>query len=168
MNCRELKQMIDRFVEDAVDASERRRAEKHLQACSDCNREVNEHRKVWLMLGEMKEIEPAPDYLERFRQLVDSEVSWYRELTENIRGLLGRRWALPAFCTALAALLVVAIVSLNNFPRLPSDGAITASNDIDVELLTHMELVEDYDIINELDLLSDLEFIERLDGRNAS
>ena len=168
MNCYELRQYVDRFVEGEIGASRRKRIERHLQTCSDCYAVVRVHQKLWMMLGEMNEIEPAPDYLERFRQRADTDAPWYLGLTETARAFFHRRWSIPAFSVAVAALLVAAVVSLTMFPQFPSDGSIAADSDIDMDLLTHMELVENFDIINEFELLSDLEVIEKLNGREAS
>ena len=168
MNCNEIKQLLDRFVNGELDASDRTRFESHLKICSDCRFEVHAQKKAWQMLAELSEIEPAPDYLERFRRRVAAEAPWYQKLIGSVQSLFRRRWALPAFSTALATLLLVAIISSGYFSKPGPDGIIVVGNDIDMELLAHMELVEDYEIINELDLLSDLDVIEMLNGRSAS
>jgi anti-sigma factor RsiW len=168
MNCNEMKLYIDRFVEGEIDASRHKRIEGHLQTCSNCYAEVRVHQKLWAMLGEMNELEPAPDYLERFRQRAAAGVPWYLAIVENARAFFRRRWSVPAFSAAAAAVVVVAVVSLHLFPQLPSDGITTAGIDVDMDLLSHLELVENFDIINEFEFLSDLEIIEKLNGREAS
>ena len=168
MNCSEIQQLIDRFMDGDLEPSARARFESHLKGCNDCRSEVHARQKAWQMLGELNEIEPAPDYLERFRRRIGDEIPWHRKWLDHFQSLFGRRWTWPALSTALVAMLVVAIISAGHFSKPGSNALIAAGNDVDMELLAHMELVEDYDIINELDLLSDLEVIEVLNGRNAS
>ena len=57
----------------------------------------------------------------------------------------------------------ISVAVYNHYKRLVHVKN-TEKNEVEIEMLTHMDLVEEFDLISELDLLADMDVIENLNG----
>ena len=168
MNCQETKPLIAIYLDDALDADERQRVAEHLKSCADCRAEAREIEKTWELLGAADAIEPDPNYRIRFWRTVDARRPWHTRALQYVQtAFVNSRW-LPATAAATIVLLI-SVIGLYQYLEKPQMPAVlTALNEIELEMFSNLELVEDYEIIQEFDFLTDLEIIESINGQGAS
>ena len=168
MNCKEAKNLIPVYLDDALDAADRQRVADHLRACDECRAESRAIEKSWELLGEVKAIEPDPNYRIRFWQAVDEPLPWHVRIRQAVQAVfLQQRWA-PAAAVA-AVVFVISAVAVQQFvrkPQLPADLA--ALSGAELEMVANIELAEDFEIIENIDFFSDLDIIEKMNGPQAS
>ena len=168
MNCQQTKKLIPVYLDDALDAADRQRVAEHLVSCADCRAEARRIEDVWELLGAVKAVEPPPNYRIRFWQSVDARRPWRARAWQQVQAVLGNRRWLPASAAAAIVLLVsgMAVFQYLEKPQMPA--ALTALNEIELEMFANIELAEDYEIIQEFDFFTDFEVIESLNGQETS
>lgn len=95
MDCKQLQQCIDDYLDGILPAGEQRLAEQHLAACSDCRRELNQIQELRHALRGLPVPAPSPDFT---RRVLDTA---RRHQQRRHQRLLG------GLATALAASLVM-------------------------------------------------------------
>ena len=168
MDCHEIKKLIPLYLDHELGEFEQQQVEAHVQNCPDCQREAREIEKSWELLGEIKAVEPDPDYLARFWQSVDAQSPWYAGIYQDVRAAFQqRRWA-PALAGAVIVALISTIATVQ-FLQKPNDLAVLAELDeTELEMVANIDLAEHYEIIHELDFFTDFDIIEILNGLGAS
>jgi len=169
MDCRDTRNFLSLYMEDALDETARERVAAHLACCADCRREAEILLKSWEMLGDLDEIEPNPFYVSRFYARLAEQRPWHAPWVDAIRSHFARRRLLPL----LAALCLVVVIGIGvvemQIKHAKQEHLVLAHLDgQDMELLEWFELAENLELIHEIDFLCDLEIIQALDAVETS
>jgi anti-sigma factor RsiW len=140
-------------------ATERDRVEKHLAACGRCSHFMDDLRTLLPQMSQTMELPQSfwdTYYRETVQKLEQSQErrSWWRSLLPNFGG-----WAIPAFGTAVIAVLAVTLVFGKGDWSLRSKSAPQVS--IPEDILSDSSRLE---FFNSLDLLESLPTLEKMDG----
>ena len=168
MNCQETQKRLPVYLDDALESDERQQVENHLAACADCQAEARALEKTWDLLGNLKAVEPDPNYRVRFWQSIDAERPWHARLRHYVQIVFGQpRWV-PATAGA-AIVLLLSVMTVNQYLQKPQIPSVLAGlNEAELEMVAKLEMVEDLEIIQDMDFFSDFEIIEKLNGLEAS
>ena len=66
MNCSRLQKLLPLYLDGILDVDQMQAIAKHLRTCKACRKEEKVFQRLWELLGELKSIEPEPDYIARF------------------------------------------------------------------------------------------------------
>lgn len=166
MNCQETKKRLPVYLDDALESDERQQIADHLAACTDCQAEARALEKTWELLGAAKAIEPDPNYSLRFWRSVDARRPWHARVLQYVQTVfVSQRW-LPAAAAIVLLIGAITVFEYLQKPQMPA--ALTVLAEIELEMFTNIELVEDFEIIQEFDFFTDFEIIESLNGPEAS
>ncbi len=104
MNCKieEIKKILYIFGE--LGNSEREKIELHLNSCKVCAEEFKKLREIFEAIGELSVREPSAECIAKIRELPHSESARAKAPKAFRTNYL--RWGVPAFATALAALII--------------------------------------------------------------
>jgi hypothetical protein len=139
--------------------AERRRIENHLDGCRRCARFMDDLRGLLPQMSKTTEL-PQTFWDNYYREVVhkleqaQERKSWWRGLVPTFGG-----WAIPAFGTAVVAVLAVALVFGKGDWNLRSSS--TSQESIPQEILADSGRLE---FFNSLDLLESLATLEKMDG----
>ena len=169
MQCREIKQLIPEYIQGGLDGNIRNQVESHLSTCRDCREEIRLMEKTWQMLGEVESIEPAPGYIARFWTGVENRKPWYQMILQKTKEIVFQRPWVPALATA-GVILMIAGITFLDLGRHPESetNLIAAFEDVDPDMVEHIDIIENLDLIQDIDFFTDLEIIENLDDLEAS
>ena len=84
MDCHEIRKLIPLYLDHELGEVDQQQVDAHVQNCPDCQREAREIEKSWELLGEIKAVEPDPNYLARFWQSVDAQMPWYAGIYQDV------------------------------------------------------------------------------------
>lgn len=168
MDCREIKQLIPIFLDHELSSDDQHLVAAHLRVCAACRAEARALEKSWEVLGELDEIKPEPQYINRFWRALDARMPWYEKMLKDVQAVfLQRRWV-PVLAGAAAIVLVGGLVRYQFFQEPETVSVLAELNATELEMVVNFDLIEDYEIIENIDFFSDLEFIENLDDFEIS
>jgi len=146
METRENAEILMAYSSRALDASDAKLLEAHLQSCSRCREFVSAQRAVWEAMDGWEAPAVSADFDRRLYARMEREVSWWQRMRGRIGLLLVYR-ALPV--TAVAALVVVGVLLERPSPlRAPLQPATTTAQ---VEGLQPEQVVRALDEMEVLD-----------------
>ncbi len=159
MNCEQVREALDDFVNGDISGEEARAMRLHLASCADCAGRLDYREWIEILPVLDEEIEPSEDFAARFqeklrRRKADSAAVSAKEPTGWLAFLRRRPWQLTA-AGALAALLVAGI-----FLRHSGDGLNLAGDWGDIPVAENLNLLQDMPVIKNLDFLENFEAIE--------
>lgn len=164
MDCHKIKKMIPLYLDHELSAADYQQVETHLQNCVDCQSEAQAIQQSWDLLGEIKAVEPDPNYMSRFWRSVDAQMPWYAKIYENVQAVfLQRRWA-PALTGVVIVLLISTIATVQYLQKPQTVAVLAELDEAEIEMIANIDLAEHYEVIHELDFFSDFEIIENLNG----
>ena len=164
MDCHEIKKLIPLFLDHELSAAAYQQVEAHLRNCPECRTEARAIEKSWDLLGELKAVEPDPNYMVRFWQSVDAQIPWYDRLYKSLQAVfVHRRWV-PALAGAAIVVLISVIATMQYLQKPPAVAVLTELDEAEMEMVANIDLAEHYEVIDELDFFSDFEIIENLNG----
>lgn len=120
MNCEQIKEQIEAYALDALEAREQREVEQHVARCDDCRRLLEEYREVLAHISEIVAAgapgEPEPDPAVKERLLASVEKSRTAAAKEASRQPdrrpdhrpRRRLWQLATLASAVLLLLILA------------------------------------------------------------
>ena len=73
MTCEKIQEMLPAYQDGELSAENEKAVKAHLEECAACQREEQLLPASWEMLGELKPIEPSPDFQARFWARVRQE-----------------------------------------------------------------------------------------------
>ena len=169
MQCRQIQQLIPDYVQGGLTNDIKTRLEAHLNTCHGCREEARLMKKTWRLIGEVEDIEPAPNYISRFWTGIESRRPWYEKIFLQTKEIVFQRPWVPALAAA-GVILIAAGIALHINDRFPDNemAVVAASRDVDPELVEHIDIIENLDLIQDIDFYTDLEVIENLDEFEAS
>ena len=164
MDCLEIKKLIPLYLDHELSDVDYQQVETHLQDCADCQAEARAIQQSWDLLGEIKAMEPDPNYMSRFWRSVDAQRPWYTKIYENVQTVFVQQRWVPALAGAVLIVLISAMTTVQ-YLRSPQTADVLAELDeAEMEMIANIDLAEHYEIIRELDFFSDFEIIENLNG----
>jgi predicted anti-sigma-YlaC factor YlaD len=168
MECHEIKKLIPVFLDHELSDADDQQVKAHLLNCPDCQREARAIEKSWDLLGELKAVEPDPNYMARFWQSVDVQMPWYSKIYENVQAVFLQRHWVPAMAGAVIVVMISTIATMQYLKKPNAAAVLVELNEAELEMVANIDLAEHYEIIHELDFFSDFDIIENLNGLGAS
>ena len=163
MSCTEIKKLIPVYLDGELGQEETLLVKEHIASCAACQKELHALERSWKMLGEWKNIDPAPGYVSRLWTKVSIQRPWHEEAAQKVGEALDRlrRRRLAPVYVAVCVLLITGGFSLRNYWQMREGQDLAASlNQEELDMAKDVELAENFDIIQEMDFLEDLEVIE--------
>jgi hypothetical protein len=157
--CREFEADLVLYYYGEDSAAERQRVENHLESCGRCLRFMDDLRGLLPQMSKTIDL-PQTFWDNYYREVIyklDQEregKSWWRSVIPSFGG-----WTIPAFGTAVVAVLAVALVFGKGDWSLRSST--TPQQTIPQEILSDSGRLE---FFNSLDLLESLAALENMDG----
>jgi hypothetical protein len=142
MKCAEAKSMFSPYLDGAVTGTQMHGLSRHLEGCSDCNREYALLRRTQEMLATVKRQKAPADLQLKLRLAISREAAHARH--PRLRSLLVRLdnamrpFMVPATAGLVAAVVIFAFVIGVTMPELQARN----TNDVPLMLYTGPELQE--------------------------
>jgi Putative zinc-finger len=142
MKCAEAKLMFSPYVDGAVTGTQMHSLSRHLQSCSDCNREYALLRRTQEMLATVKRQKAPADLQLKLRLAISREVALARH--SRLQGFflrlenVMRAFMVPATAGLVVAVFIFAFVIGATMPELQARN----TNDVPLMLYTGPELQE--------------------------
>jgi anti-sigma factor RsiW len=164
--CPDYKEKLIMDIYGELEQKDRFALERHLKECEGCRRERDRFARL---LERIKETLPSPEIPRALsREMTGSILRELKEKKENTwwrkpRWTRGYR-AIPALAAACLIVLAVSWFGIKTLERsLPSKTMFTQGSEHklageDIEVIQHLEFLEDMDILNQL--------VERVDERD--
>jgi negative regulator of sigma E activity len=83
MNCNEVRELLSLYIDDELDENEKLLVEQHLQICEECQRELEEYKKIIQALQEIPDEEPPLGYCKRLHDKLLAAEAERTELHET-------------------------------------------------------------------------------------
>jgi predicted anti-sigma-YlaC factor YlaD len=164
MDCHKIKNLIPLYLDHELSAADYQQVETHLQNCTDCMSEARAIQQSWDLLGQIKAVEPDPNFMSRFWRSVDAQMPWYSKLYENVQAVFFKRRWVPALAGAVIVLLISTIATVQYLQKPQTVAVLAELDETEMEMIANIYLAEHYEVIHELDFFSDFEIIENLTG----
>lgn len=68
MNCNEVRELLSLYIDDELDKNEKLLVEEHLKVCEECQKELEEYKKIIQALQEIPDEEPPLGYCKRLHE----------------------------------------------------------------------------------------------------
>jgi len=142
MKCAEAKLMFSPYLDGAVTGTQMHNLSRHLQGCSDCNREYALLRRTQELLATVKRQKAPADMQLKLQLAISREVANARH--SRVQGFLFRMdnamraFMVPATAGLMAAIVIFAFVIGVTMPELQARN----TNDVPLMLYTGPELQE--------------------------
>lgn len=159
MNCEQIREVLNVFVNGGMSGDESRAVRRHLASCAACASRLSPIERVEILPALDDEIEPSEDFAARFQgelQRRKKESSFAKERSGGLPFFGRRPWQLGAVGT-LAALLMAGI-----FLRHSGDGLNVPDTISDFSVAENLSLLQDMPVVNNLDFLENFETIEKI------
>lgn len=109
MDCTRLSHLLSAFIDDELDAEEKRQVRQHLVSCRQCNDSLDQLKEVRCLLGRLESIKPYHD----FSALVKEELSH----SVTIEFVPGNHKVISRGLMLAAAAALIGIFSMNGLVR---------------------------------------------------
>jgi anti-sigma factor RsiW len=159
MNCEQIREVLNAFVNGRMSGGESKAVRLHLASCAACTSRLSPAERVEILPALDDEIEPSDDFVTRFQgklQRRKMESSPAKERSGGLSFFWQRPWQLAAV-GVLAALLMAGI-----FFRHSGDGLNLPETINDFSVAENLSLLQDMPVINNLDFLENFETIEKI------
>jgi hypothetical protein len=152
--CAALESDLIAYLDGRARPAERRAVEKHLAACASCSLRAEEFRALSLVLDDLPEIAPSPEFDASLFARIDAEPA-----RRNFWDWMPS----PRLAFAVTTLVVMS-VWLSSMPRhvaSPSVATLTpppaqAAPESDFGMIRDLPVLENYDVVSKFDALSEL------------
>jgi len=159
MNCEQIREVLNVFVNGGMSGDESRAVRLHLASCAACASRLTPAERVEILPALDDEIEPSEDFAARFQQKLQrrkKESSSKKERSGGLSLFWRHPWQLATVGT-LAALLMAGI-----FLRHSEDALNVPDTMNDFSVAENLSLLQDMPVINNLDFLENFETIEKI------
>jgi len=116
MNCDEIKNLLSLYIDDELDEEERLLVEEHLQKCEECQKELEEYKKIIQALKNIPDEEPPLGYCKRLHEkLLIVEIPKVIASDKVHKKTMNNKFRWVKYVgTAAALVLVILVYGLNN------------------------------------------------------
>lgn len=128
MDCTRISQMLSAFLDEELEADERRHVRQHLFSCSHCQDELNELRRLHHMFEHLDSVEPPVDFATEVRLRVEGPV------IRVIRHEKRMPWGVWALAAAAALMGLVYFGSVNRERQIAETVPPPAQYTVDMPL----------------------------------
>ena len=158
MNCEQIREVFEAFVNGRMSGAESRAVRLHLASCAACASILSPAERVEILPALDYEIEPSEDFAAGFQQKLRRRKmeSSSKERSGGFSFVGRRPWRLTAV-GALAALLMAGIFLRHSGERLNLPDNLN-----DFSVAENLSLLQDMPVINNLDFLENFETIEKI------
>jgi len=123
MNCNEIKDLLSLYVDDELNEEEKKMVEEHLQNCEDCQKELEEYKKIIQALKNLPEEEPPVGYCKRLHEKLLSEEAPNKIINAEIpKKKTNNRFVWVKYGGLAAAFVLVFVVYAINNPGMLNMG----------------------------------------------
>ncbi len=147
MNCDAVRALLPHHPDPDESPSVRDAVSAHLLECRDCAEAWRQLRASWKALDAWDDVSPSPDFPERVRARVGR------------RPVARRRAWIPL--AAAAGVLVAVVATFVMRPDADPAGMLTPA---EIEIVRHLDLLENYEMAEAVDLLDSGASIDELTG----
>ncbi|MCC6749370.1 MAG: zf-HC2 domain-containing protein [Deltaproteobacteria bacterium] len=166
MTCRACRVRLGELVDGRLTSDEASALEAHLAACPTCRAHLSQLRAAMALVDAEPRIEPSTGFDAAFARRLEAAKRGAAKETEA-RGAWFRSLRLPIFAFAVAACVAVASVAVLRYGRPVHRPPATRGAVSDLDVVRHVELLQNYDVVANLDVLEDLEVVQALDELGA-
>lgn len=161
MNCEQVRNVLDAFLNDRMSGEASRAVRLHLASCASCASMLGSADRIEILPALDETIEPSEDFAVRFhsklqQQKAAGSPAYSEDKPKNVWFFWRRPWQL-ATVGALAAVLAAGI-----FVRQVGDGVGLPEDSGDLMIAEDLSLLEDMPVISNLDLLENFDAIEKM------
>lgn len=113
MKCNEISDILSLYIDNELSKDEKDKIENHLLSCKDCQKELEEYKKVISAVQNLPEVEPPEGYCSRLHE----KLLYARQSNEKPPKIVSHsRFRWMKYASIAAALVLVLLVgSMNNF-----------------------------------------------------
>lgn len=123
MNCNDVKDNLSLYIDDELNEEEKKLMDEHLKSCTECSKELEEHRKLIQMLNDLPDEEPPAGYCKRLHEkllnaelprIEDKEKDKVLEIPKKTRSSRFKWLKYGGLAASLALILLVYGLNNNN------------------------------------------------------
>ncbi|SKC89011.1 anti-sigma factor family protein [Maledivibacter halophilus] len=96
MECKEILEKLDMYLENRLNDIEKYRIEKHLEVCSKCSKEYKELKGVFDLLSSHPVVLPPEDFTEKVMNQIK-----IKSKANNIRTIIIKKWGISFVAAGL-------------------------------------------------------------------
>lgn len=148
MNCSDFRPQLVEHLDGRLPGDRSGAARAHLEACPECRREAELHRRTWELVGRLGAVEPAPGFAASVHR---------RRRRSRISAIVGS-------CAAAAALAAALILASRN-PQASVESEIATLPQEDRRLLEELAKDRTWELADNIELMRAYEW---LDGNGAA
>ncbi|MCD4785470.1 MAG: zf-HC2 domain-containing protein [Candidatus Eremiobacteraeota bacterium] len=117
MNCEEIRKHISEYIEGDLPQDRMTAYKSHIDNCPGCQKEIEEYKKTWQLLGEWEDVKPGVNFLPDFWNAVEKSGK-DSSLAEKFRDFISRLFSfrIPAW-GAVTVMIIALLVGHFSFPR---------------------------------------------------
>ena len=158
MNCEQIREVLNAFVNGRMSGDESRAVRLHLASCVACASRLSPAERVEILPALDDEIEPSEDFAARFQEKLQRRIMESSSARERSGGL-SFFWRRP---WQLAVVGALALLMAGIFLRPSGDGLNVSDTMNDFSVAENLSLLQDMPVINNLDFLENFETIEKI------
>jgi hypothetical protein len=161
MNCEQVHEVLDDFLNGRMSGSQSRNIRLHLASCAACASSLSPTERIEILPVLDETLEPSADFGARFHaELQRRKAAMSPAFSKESRGRAWLIWRHPWQLTAVGAL--AALLAAGIFVRHSRDGIGLSDNPGDITIAENLNLLQDMAVINNLDLLENFDTIETM------
>jgi hypothetical protein len=135
MDCKDYREQFTAFLSDSLHEKQRSELESHLAGCAGCRQEFEAARKIWDLMGEIRQPEPSAQMQNSFDIMLanfKSEVSARRNPVGEWLNRIREYWSLQAQPRLAFSVLLIAIGLAGGYLlHQPGETALAYNRQID-------------------------------------
>lgn len=120
MKCKDVKENLSAYLDQALDSEESKLVEEHLASCAECQEEYNALKETVLMLSSLEEVIPPASFRRELRHKLEAQAKKKRfslpALIPNWMKKLNRTQLMPVAVAAVLMIVILPFVT-NNLPK---------------------------------------------------
>ncbi|MBM4387743.1 MAG: hypothetical protein FJ088_08395 [Deltaproteobacteria bacterium] len=176
MKCGEILELVAGYRNKTLHETLMSGVKEHLGACVKCRAEFEAYEKAaGAIVSGIEEIEPSPDYIERFAAKVAADAArkqrgksliWERlvEFYDSLAGMISphpaRRFAIAA---AFAVVIGLSLLFVGVLNEKEGDDENLFETIVVAEVALNADMLEDLELVENLEGLENMELIENLE-----
>ena len=118
MKCNEICDKLSLYIDNELSNEEMLQMEEHLQSCENCQKELEEYKKIISVLQSLPEVEPPVGYCKRLHnKLLENSDQQTHKVTSKIKNINRFKW-MKYGSIAAALVLVFLVANINNLGNM--------------------------------------------------
>ena len=118
MKCNEICDKLSLYIDNELSNEEMLQMEEHLQSCENCQKELEDYKKLISVLQSLPEVEPPVGYCKRLHnKLLENSDQQTHKVTSKIKNINRFKW-MKYGSIAAALVLVFLVANINNLGNM--------------------------------------------------